>query len=169
MIDEDSDWISPAAAVAHVEATQECYREKAVELVRQAAYNLRLKSRTVYSSPRWTVSDRDGQEIFHSDGGKRIEFWRKGLLELFPQRQNGAAQWVPPEIGSAQRRVQPISDGIALAIKELWPEGIPKLLRAKDRNDKIHEWLISRDIIGKSEDVSRTIQRVLKAQREGLR
>jgi hypothetical protein len=169
MIDKESDWISLDTAVAYVEATLQCYHEKSVDLVRQAVNNLKVKSKTVNSLPRWIVSNIAGQEIFHSDGGKRIEIWRKGLLELFPQRQNSAVQWAPPEIGSAQRRVQPISDGIALAIKELWPEGIPKLLRAKDRNDKVHEWLISRGIIGKSEDVSRTIQRVLKAQREDHR
>jgi hypothetical protein len=169
MIDEDSDWISVEDAVTYVEVTQQCYREKAAELVRQAADNLKLKSRTVNSPPRWIVSEEAGEERSYSDHGKRIEVWRKGLLELFPERQNDATQWAPPEIGSAQRRLQPISDGIALAIKERWPEGIPKLLRADDRNREIHEWLISREIIRKSEDLSRTIQRVLKAQREGHR
>jgi hypothetical protein len=44
MIDEDSDWISLDAAVAYVEATQQCYREKAVDLLRQAANNLKLRA-----------------------------------------------------------------------------------------------------------------------------
>jgi hypothetical protein len=168
MSDEHPDWIPLEDAVTYVEATQQCYREKAADLVRQAVDNLKLKSRTVNSSPRWIVSEVAGAEAYYSDRGKRIEVSRKGLLELFPERQSDATQ-APPVIGSAQRRLQPISNGIASAIKELWPEGIPELLRAKDRNDKIHEWLISLKIIGKFEDVSRTIQRVLKGQREGHR
>ena len=53
MVDEESDWISLEDAVTYVEETQQCYREKADELVRQAVDNLKLKSRTVNSSPRW--------------------------------------------------------------------------------------------------------------------
>ena len=48
MINEDSDWISRDAAVAYVEATLNCYREKALELVRKAVNNLKVKSRTVF-------------------------------------------------------------------------------------------------------------------------
>ena len=155
MIDEDPDWISVYDAIAYVEATQQCHRGIAVDLVRQAVNNLKLKSRTA-NSPSWIEWHVSGEQRFVLD--RIIEVSRKGLLELFPERQD-ATRSTPPEIGSAQRQLQPISDGIASAIKELWPEGIPKLLRAKDRNDKIHESLISRGIISKSEDVSRTIQK----------
>ena len=163
MVDEESDWISLEDAVTYVEETQQCYREKADELVRQAVDNLKLKSRTVNSSPRWI--EVAGAEVYYSDRGIRIEVWRKGLLELFPKRQNDAPQSAPHETGSAQRRFQPISDAVDSAIKELWPEGIPNLLRAKDRNNKIREWLRSRGIIRNSEDVTRTIQKVLRVQR----
>jgi hypothetical protein len=57
MIDEESDWLSVDAAVALVETTLQCYREKAVDLVQQAVNNLKVKSKTVNSSPRWLVSD----------------------------------------------------------------------------------------------------------------
>jgi hypothetical protein len=110
MIDEDTDWISLDAAVAHVEATQQCYREKAVALVQQAASNLKLRSRTVRSSPRRIVSDIAGEERYHSDGGKRVEVRRQDVLELWPESQKDATRSALANIGSntAQRRGQPI-------------------------------------------------------------
>jgi hypothetical protein len=167
MIDEDSDWISHYAAVDHVEATQECYREKAVDLVRQAVDNLKLRSRTVKSSPRWLVSDIAGVEVFHSDFGKRVEVCRKDVFELWPERQNDATRPAPAKIGSnaAQRRGKPISDGVRSAINERWPGGIPADLMAKERDEQIIEWLEEKNK-KISKNISRTIQRVLKAERE---
>jgi hypothetical protein len=168
MIDEDSDWISLDAAVAHVEATQQCYREKAIDLVRQAADNLKLKSRTVVSSPKWIVSYKAGKEIFHSDGGQRIEVCRQNVLELWPERQKDATRPAPAKIGSnaAQRRGQPISHGVRSAIKDLWPGGIPADLMAKERDEQIIQWLKDHNKQNISKNISRTIQRALKAERE---
>jgi hypothetical protein len=165
MIDEDSDWISFDAAVAHVEATQQCYREKAIDLVRQAADNLKLKSRTVESSPKWIMSYKAGKQIFHSDYGQRIEVCRQNVLELWPERQKDATRPAPAKIGSnaAQRRGQPISDGIRLAIKDLWPGGIPTDLMAKERDEQIIQRLKYHKKKNISKNISRTIQRVLKA------
>ena len=167
MIDEDLDWISHYAAVDHVEATQQCYREKAVDLVRQAVDNLKLRSRTVKSSPRWLVSDIAGVEVFHSDFGKRVEVCRKDVFELWPERQNDATRPAPAKIGSnaAQRRGKPISDGVRSAINERWPGGIPADLMAKERDEQIIEWLKEKNK-KISKNISRTIQRVLKAERE---
>jgi hypothetical protein len=167
MSDEDPDWISVGDAVAYVEATQQCYREKAVELVRQAVDNLELRSRTVQSSPKWTVSIIDGVEAHHSNGGKRLEICRQDVLELWPERQKDAARSAPAKIGSnvAQRHGQPISDGIRSAKNELWPGGIPTHVMAKERDAQIIKWLTehSKKV---SKNISRTIQRVLKAERE---
>ena len=167
MIDEDSDWISFEDAVAYVEATQQCYREKAVELVRQAAENLKLKSKTVNSSPRWIVSNIAGQEIFHSDGGNRVEVCRQDVLKLWPERQKDATRSAPAKIRptAAQRRRQSISDGVRSAINELWPGRIPADLMAKERDGQIIEWLKGKNK-KISENLSRTIQRVLQSERE---
>jgi hypothetical protein len=167
MIDEDSDWISRDAAVSYVQATQQCYREKAVDLVRQAANNLKLRSRTVNSSPRWIVSDIAGQEIFHSDGGKSVEFCRRDVRELWPERQKNATRPAPSKIRSnaAQRHHKPISDGIRLAIADLWPGGIPADLMAKERDVQIIKWLKEKNKMV-SENTARTIQRVLEAERK---
>jgi hypothetical protein len=167
MIDKDSDWISLHAAVAHVEATQQCYREKAVELVQQAANNLKLRSRTVDSSPRWIVSDIAGTQAYHSDGGKRVEVHRHDVLELWPESRRDATRPAPAKIGSnaAQRRGKPISDGVRSAINERWPGGIPADLMAKERDEQIIKWLEEKNK-KISKNISRTIQRVLKAERE---
>ena len=152
MINEDSDWISRDAAVAYVEATLQCYREKALELVRQAVNNLKVKSRTVNSSPKWLVSDIAGQEVFHSDHGESIEVCRKDVVEFCLELQHAAKRSSPRKSKSA------LSNNVTSAIADLWPnKEITE--RAKVRNDKIHKWLISRGIIGKSQDVTRTIQK----------
>lgn len=162
MIDEESDWLSVDAAVALVETTLLCYREKAVDLVRQAVNNLKVKSKTVNSSPRWLVSDMAGMEVIHSDGGKRVEVCRKDVVEFCLELQHSAKRSSPRKSKSA------LSNNVTSAIADLWPD--KKItVGAKVRNDKIHEWLISRGIIGKSQDVTRTIQRVLREQRNGHR
>jgi|SRR5208282_2205942 len=168
MIDEDSDWISFEDAVAYVEATQQCHREKAVELVRQPASDLKLRSRTVESSPRWIESVIAGVKVYHSDFGKRVEVCRQDLLELWPERQKGATRLAPAKIGptAAQRRHQPISDGVRTAINEIWPGGIPCDLLAKERDEQIIEWLKEKKQKNISGNLSRTIQRVLKKERE---
>jgi hypothetical protein len=168
MIDEDSDWISLDDAVTYVAARLHCYRVKALDLVHQAADNLKLKSRTTTnSSPTWIVSVVAGEERIHSDGGTRIEVSREDLLKLWPEHQKDATRPLRPEIGSAQRRGQPISDGIRLVIKEEWPGGIPKDLLAKDRDKKIIERLKEKNK-KTSPNISRTIQRVLRADQEAL-
>jgi hypothetical protein len=160
MIDEDPDWISLDAAVALGETTLQCYRERAVELMRQAVDNLKVKSRTVKSSPRWIVSEVAGAEIFHSDGGKRVEVCRKDVVEFCSELRTTATRSFPPKSKSA------LWNNVTSAIADLWPDE-EITVRAKDRNKKIHDWLRFHGIIGKFEDVSRTIQRVLKAKREG--
>ena len=167
MIDEDSDWISLEDAVAYVEATLHCYREKALELARKAVHNLKVKSRTVHSSPKWLVSVISGQEVFHSDLGESIEVCRKDVVEFCLELRQAGTRSAPAKIGSnaAQRRPQPISDGIRLAIKDLWPGGVPTGLRAIERDNQILAWLKDKEI-STTDSISRAVQRVLKAERE---
>jgi hypothetical protein len=162
MIDEDSDWISFEDAVAYVEATQQCHREKAVELVWQAASDLKLRSRTVESSPRWIESVIAGVKVYHSDCGQRVEVCRKDVVQFFLELQHTTTRSSPGKSKSA------LWNNVTSAIADLWSDK-EITVRPKDRNKKIHEWLISREIISKFEDVTRTIQRVLREQRKGPR
>jgi hypothetical protein len=158
MIDEESNWLSVDAAVALVETTLQCYRERAVDLVRQAVNNLKVKSKTTYSSPSWLVSDMAGMEVIHSDGGKRVEVCRKDVVEFCSKLQHAAKRSSPRKSKSA------LSNNVTSAIADLWPD--KKITEGvKVRKDKIHDWLISRGIIGKPRDVARIIQRVLREQR----
>jgi len=158
MIDEESDWISIDAAVALVETMLRCHREKAVELLRQAVDNLKVKSRTV-NSLAWIETEMDGAEVFFSNRGKSLEVCRKDVAEYCLElQQRAASRSSPPKRRSATR------NNVTSAIADLWPDG-EITFRAKDRNGKIHDWLKSRNLIGKHEDVTRTIQRVLREQR----
>ena len=171
MIDEDLDWISLDDAVTYVAARLHCYREKALDLVHQAADDLKLKSRTTTnSSPTWIVSVVAGEERIHSDGGTRIEVCREDLLKLWPEHQKDATRSLRPEsrTNATQRRERPISNGVRLAIDALWPNGIPQdSLRAKERDNKILEWLKSNNK-SISTNISKAVQRVLKAERDAL-
>lgn len=55
------------------------------------------------------------------------------------------------------------SRGIGQAIDELWPNGVPKGLTAKERNRAILEWLV-RNECSVPMSLARTIQRALKAR-----
>jgi hypothetical protein len=160
MNDDDSDWMSLYEAANYVEATMKCYRGKAIDLLHQAARGLKLKSRTVNSSPRWVVSIIGGREVWHSDGGERIEVSRKGVLDLWPEQQKDATPSTSLKPGSSA-----ISDGIRLAIGTLWPDGIPAGVRAKERDNQIREWLEDNK---KSipTDLSRAVQRVIQRARD---
>jgi hypothetical protein len=140
----------------------QCYREKAARLLRQAVDNLKVKSRTVYSSPMWIVSEAAGQEIFHSDAGKSVEVCRKDVVKFFSKLQTIATRSSKPKRRSALR------NNIDSAIADIWADE-EITIRPKDRNDKIHEWLISHGIIARSKDVTRTILRVLAEKRKGHR
>ena len=120
MNDEDSDWNPLDEATTYVEVTKKCYREKAIDLLREAADGLKLKSRPVNPSPRWIECHIAGEKVFYSDGGQRIELHRKDVLALCESKST------PPKIRSGA-----ISDWIHLAINDLWPDGIPAGVRAK--------------------------------------
>jgi len=165
MTDEDSDWISLDDAVSHVEATLHCYREKALDVVKQAADDLKLKTRTVTNrSPGFIESFVGGERIFHPYRGPTIEICRNDLLKLWPEHQEGETRNLRRD---KTRRSRPNSDGINEAIDALWPQGTPRGLRAKDRYNQIEDWLErnQRSIPTKTA-LPRTVQRVLKERRE---
>ena len=155
MIDDSSKWVSFHNAVAYVEATQQCHEELAIELLRQATHSLKIRTRTVQSSLRWVISG----DKRYLDDGKDLEFCHKDVLELWPTRQEVATRPTPPKSKGA------VWNGILAAIDEIG-RNVIITLRAKDRNRKINDWLKSRGIIGQHDDATRTIQRVLRAERD---
>ena len=87
VIDDCSDWMSFDDALAHVEATQNCYQELAVRLLQKAADSLKIRSRTVQGSPRWNKSD----DKYYSDNGIDLQFRREDDLKHWPEQQKEAA------------------------------------------------------------------------------
>ena len=104
MNDEDSDWISFDEAASYVEVAKGCYREKAIDLLRQAADGPKLKSRTITnSSPRWIKSVVAGNERFYSDGGQRNRTLPQGRtcalriqINATEDRIRRNFRWYPP-------------------------------------------------------------------------
>jgi hypothetical protein len=150
-----SDWMSFNEALTHVEATQKCYEELAIRLLQQAADSLKIRSRAVQGSPRWVVS---GDKYF-ADDGRDLQFCREDILTLWPeQRKEGAAPG-RSRIGSGA-----ISVAVHLALEALWPNGVPEGLRAKERNEKVLEWLKDNNKSVPT-DLAKAVQRVLKRPR----
>ena len=56
MANDESDWMPLDGVVAHVEATQHCYRERAIALAREAIVGSKVRSRTVRGAPDWIES-----------------------------------------------------------------------------------------------------------------
>ena len=95
--------------------------------------------------PRALASSRQGEGV--NRGGERKD--HDEPARAAPESESG--------LGAKTR-------GIAEAINQLWPSGIPKGLSAKDRNNAVIEWLGAN---GHSlpTNPERAIQRVLKAQK----
>ncbi len=103
-----------------------------------------------------------GQEAIHSDHGESIEVCRKDVVEFCLELRQAGMRLAPAKIGSnaAQRRGQPISDGIRLAIKDLWPGGVPTGLRAIERDNQILAWLKDKEK-STTDSISRAVQKWL--------
>jgi hypothetical protein len=151
--------------VAHVEATQHCYRERAIALAREAINGLKVKSKTVSGTPYYIESRLpDEEEIFFSSYGRGIEVWREDVLREWSERTQQRSSPVQTASSSTMpRRRRPREAGIIQAIRDSWPDGIPENLIPKDRNNKIYAWHEEHGIkIPKDKNISRQIQRALQ-------
>jgi hypothetical protein len=150
VIDDCSDWMSFDDALAHVEATQNCYQELAIRLLQEAADSLKIRSRTVQGSPRWVESG----DKYYSDNRIDLQFCREDVLKHWPEQQKEAAAPRPSRSGAKRVAVE-------LALVALYPGGVPKGLIAKERNQQVLQWLTDqRKSIPR--DIAKAVQRALK-------
>jgi hypothetical protein len=150
VIDDCSDWMSFDDALAHVEATQNCYQELAIRLLQEAADSLKIRSRTVQGSPRWVVSG----DKYYSDNGIDLQFCREDVLKHWPEQQKEAA---------APRRSRSGAKAVAVesALDALYPGGVPEGLTAKERNQQVLQRLRDQRKSIPS-DIAKAVQRALK-------
>ena len=100
-----------------------------------------------------------------------VRFDRKGLWRPFEViRENVLRTWRSQHASNSDRQQHvgagPISDGIGKAISALWPDGIPRALKAKERNQQILEWLIKqRYSVPRGKGLARAVQRTMKKRR----
>lgn len=155
VIDDCSDWMSFHDAIVHVEATQKCYEGLAIKLLQQAADTLEIRSRTVADSPAWVVS---GDKRYLNDG-KDLQFSREDVFKKWSERKDAA---------TAKRRSRRgtgvFSHSMDLAVKDLWPDGIPEGLTAKDQDEQVRQWLI-RNNKSVPADIAKARQRALNRAR----
>jgi hypothetical protein len=162
MTHEELDWMPLHGVIAHVEAAVQCPRGKAIELVREAMYSLKVRSQTVCGSPGWIVSTSpDGNERFHSDGGNRTEVWREDVLREWSEHSRHQPSLVQTACKVPRRGPRPIEEGIVLSIDRLWPDGIPVGLRAKERDKSIAADL-KKNGASVPDNISRPVQRALR-------
>jgi hypothetical protein len=166
MVEDEGAWMLVHDVIDFVEKAQHCYRERAIRLVRDALDSGQVRSRTVEGAPMWLTSSLGGSEIFYSDDGRRIEVLQEDVFRLWQEGKQppGAQKTVP-------KRARPVEEGVLEAIRALWPNGIPRGLKPKERDNEIHKWLKENGrSVGKdaTSSFSRAAQRVLKAHPELL-
>lgn len=152
MTDDNSEWMSFHDAVAYVEEAQKCYEELAIRLLKQSVDRQEVASRTVDASG-WIVSG----DVYYPNNGKDLEFWREDVHRRFAKVLSDATR----SSSSSARNETAVRKGICTAILELGTN--LRNVSAKERNQQIHGWLRSKKIIGEHHCVTRSIQRVLKA------
>lgn len=116
----------------------------------KAADSLKIRSRTVQGSPRWVVSGNR----YYEDDGRDVEFCREDVLKHWPEQQKEAA--APGRSRSGANSV-----ALDLALRDLWPGGVPEGLRAKERNEQVLQWLKDHNKSIPS-DLPKAVQRALK-------
>jgi hypothetical protein len=162
MANDESDWMPLDRVIAHVEATQHCYRERAIALVREAIGGLR--SKTVSGALSWVESHLpDGSEIFFSNYDRGIEVRREDVLLMWPERSRPPPGQPTSNVPLGHR--QPRENGVVQAIRDLWPNGIPEGLKAKERNNRIITQL-KENGASVPRDVPKAVQRALRAHPE---
>jgi hypothetical protein len=110
-----------------------------------------------------STASKDGEPAYHRVI-QDVLLPREQVVRQWPSdRRSTLPDNGPTEVGS-KPGLGAKTFGIEQAIQQLWPNGIPKGLSAKDRNKAILDWLKSN---GCSVPTSpeRAIQRVLKARR----
>jgi hypothetical protein len=150
VIDDCSDWMSFDDALAHVEATQNCYQELAIRLLQEAADSLKIRSRTVQGSPRWVESG----DKYYPDNGIDLQFRREDVLKHWPEQQKEAA--APRRSRSGAKKV-----AVELALDALYPGGVLEGLTAKERDEQVRRWLTDQRKSIPS-DIAKAVQRALK-------
>jgi hypothetical protein len=167
MVEGEGAWMPLHDVIAFVETAQHCYREKAEQLVWAALDAGHARSRTVEKGePLWHTTILGGSEIVYSDYGRRVEALREDVLGLWLEAKE------PPAAPKAvPKRARPVEEGVLEAIRALWPNGIPRGLKAKQRDNEIHKWLKTNGrSVGTdaSPSFSRAVQRVLTGHPELL-
>jgi hypothetical protein len=136
-------------AVAYVEARQQCYEDLAIDLLRQAAHDLKIRTRVVQSSPRWIKSG----DKYYEDDGRDLQFCREDVLKRWPQQQKEAAAPSPSRRGRGATSI-----GVRLALHALFPDGVPEGVRAKDLDTRVVQYLKDNKLVI-PKDVSKAVQR----------
>jgi hypothetical protein len=90
-----------------------------------------------------------------------IEVWADDLDKLWPSFDHRGAD----SASSKSHDDGSVFGGIREAIAALWPSGIPKSLKAKDRNNRIADWLKQngRSVPSGSSGLAKAVQRTLKS------
>ena len=99
-----------------------------------------------------------------------VRFDRQGPWRSFEViRENVLRTWSSQPAPHSDRqqdvKARPKDRGIREAISNLWPDGIPNSVRAKDRDQKILGWLNTRGYsIPQGKGLARAVQRAMKSR-----
>jgi hypothetical protein len=110
----------------------------------------------------------DGTVIFSAgDSPRRFKVIRENVLGIWSEQEvdNPNAKSGQTLNTGARQRPAPVLTGVRNAIKELWPQGIPSTLKAKERNQKIADEIkLKGGSVPSGDGLARAVQRAIKSK-----
>jgi hypothetical protein len=98
----------------------------------------------------------DGTVQFFDHPYYEFAIFEEDVLRVWPAQPQ-------PSVPINRKKARPVEDGAREALSVLWPNGIPAGLKAKDRNNKIRNWLRQQGYSSSTDEgLARAVQRALK-------
>ena len=174
-------WMPGKEAIVYIRTIKKCTTKRAIEQLRLAivhravgAMLADMKQPPIDSSPISVPSDsiptREMWKTAQIKANGTVLFSDADSPRVFQViRENVLRIWAKDDFGhlSAKpfRKSAPVKTAVLRAINQLWPDGIPAGLKAKERNRKIAAQIkLNEDSIPSDGGLARAVQRAIKSE-----
>lgn len=172
------EWMTGKEALVHICEADKCSIDSAIDQIKRAVIDYVIAVR--FSGKELPRLRRDhclylppGHFPFGLDNYKRYLFEVAQICKDATIKFGPEEDWQPFEIRREDvfrtwptvqyHKQAPIREGISEAKEALWPNGIPKGLKAKERDNRVGQWLETKGYsVPSGNGLSRAVQRVIK-------
>ena len=176
-------WMPGKEAIVYIRTIKKCTTKRAIEQLRLAIVHRAVGA--ILADMKKPPIGSSGPISVPSDSIPTREMWKTAQIKangtvLFSDadsprvfqviRENVLRIWAKDDFGhlSAKpfRKSAPVKTAVLRAINQLWPDGIPAGLKAKERNRKIAAQIkLNEDSIPSDGGLARAVQRAIKSDR----